>query len=118
MLKLNSQLLQLNYNLRMRFDQDLSYCYCGNTCVAINLFYQNKPQRDKDGKQLWRESDWEDRPHEGGYKANEVIDAFSVETQGKYIGSGRDKNPPHVYAVAEAAFQALFHGNIMVRGVV
>jgi len=33
---------ELNHNLRQRFGTDTCYGYCGNTCVAINLFYRGK----------------------------------------------------------------------------
>jgi len=33
---------ELNRNINLLFDKDLTYCYCGNTCVAINAFYDWK----------------------------------------------------------------------------
>ena len=33
---------ELNMNLETRMGLDLGYCYCGNTCVTINLFYDQK----------------------------------------------------------------------------
>lgn len=65
--------------------------------------------------QVWRESDWPDVPHQAGAKDGTILDPFSRETQDMYIGADKQDNEPHVYAVADAAFQALFRGNIMVN---
>lgn len=107
---------ELNQNLRQRFHRDLSYCYCGNTCVALNIFYGGLPLGPGEGKT--RDADFEDYPHEGGDPSKPRIDAFSDETQERYMGADKSiskqegGNEPHVYAIVEDAYQHMFHDHI------
>eukprot|EP00658_Telonema_sp_P-2_P083776 TRINITY_DN9160_c0_g5_i1.p1 TRINITY_DN9160_c0_g5~~TRINITY_DN9160_c0_g5_i1.p1 ORF type:complete len:1074 (+),score=297.10 TRINITY_DN9160_c0_g5_i1:181-3402(+) len=82
---------ELNRNLHIRFKKDLSYCYCGNTCVAINLFYRNSGPDDCP-------KDWQ---------TGKPVDVFSSEVKQQYVGKPRDANPPHIYAIVDEAFTAM-----------
>jgi len=100
---------ELNENLRKRFHKDMSYCYCGNTCVALNIFYSC----GRGNKKVYPPFK-EDYPHEGGVAGTARIDPFSEENQLKYMGAEKSTpqkeggNAPHVYGVVEDAFQHLF----------
>eukprot|EP00658_Telonema_sp_P-2_P011550 TRINITY_DN14415_c0_g1_i6.p1 TRINITY_DN14415_c0_g1~~TRINITY_DN14415_c0_g1_i6.p1 ORF type:complete len:926 (+),score=160.55 TRINITY_DN14415_c0_g1_i6:64-2841(+) len=113
----------LNQNLQLRFGQDLSYCYCGNTCVAINLFYRwskypkvlkealhqsrhewakalaayNAPVDDDNCPKVW-----------GGDDDGKVVDCFAADVKAEYLGAVRADNPPHVYALVTEAYLQLF----------
>jgi myosin heavy subunit len=69
---------ELDRNLRTLHHHHQNYCYCGQTLVAINPF--GKPNRS----------------------------LFSDETKDTYVGKDREEIAPHIYAVAETAFQQAF----------
>eukprot|EP00656_Telonema_subtile_P043448 TRINITY_DN4980_c0_g1_i1.p1 TRINITY_DN4980_c0_g1~~TRINITY_DN4980_c0_g1_i1.p1 ORF type:complete len:701 (-),score=184.47 TRINITY_DN4980_c0_g1_i1:156-2258(-) len=87
---------ELNRNLKIRFQKDLSYCYCGNTCVAINLFYRGKSLDDKP-------KDW---------RTGQPVDCFSQESKALYVGKPREANPPHIYAIVEEGFNAMLNTTV------
>lgn len=87
---------ELERNLRTRFYSDRSYCYCANTCVAINLFFRNTSATD--------------RPYvfQNGVPTSTPFDPFCEEVKREYIGKVRGENPPHVYAIVQESIESLF----------
>lgn len=43
------------------------------------------------------------------FKTNFCVYYFSFQEQRRYKGQARSDNPPHIFAVADAAYQALLH---------
>ena len=87
---------ELSRNLETRFRKDLSYCYCGNTIVGLNLFYRWKNRQDKP-------IDW---------KTGEPEDIFDEEHCQRYLGAQRSENPPHIFAVVQDCYRGLFEASM------
>lgn len=113
----------LNQNLKIRFGQDLSYCYCGNTCVAINLFYRwskypkelmkalkiSRKEFEKAAAAYQGAIDDDNCPKvHGGPYDGQPVDCFAADVKDCYLGATRSDNPPHVYALVSESFTQLF----------
>lgn len=81
---------ELNRNLEARFHKDLGYTYCGNTLVALNLWYR---PGDKSGPQDWT--------------TGEPVDIYS-EAQKKRYRDTRNL-PPHVFGLVKECYNGLFY---------
>lgn len=100
---------ELNENLLLRMNADLGYCYCGNTCVALNIQYRwsGYPKELKDAA---AESRAAHAAKIEEVKARGTIDAPDAKTtyelklkgeypwehnQGEFDGDKIDFNCPH-----------------------
>eukprot|EP00656_Telonema_subtile_P042724 TRINITY_DN4855_c0_g1_i12.p1 TRINITY_DN4855_c0_g1~~TRINITY_DN4855_c0_g1_i12.p1 ORF type:complete len:707 (-),score=167.75 TRINITY_DN4855_c0_g1_i12:1651-3771(-) len=118
---------ELSRNIQLRMAQDLSYSFCGNTCIALNTFYRWEGYPPELHQALLKSrADWQalvkDYPfaddsncpkeHEEGDFTGQVIECFAEDVKQRYVGQPRTANPPHVYSVVAETYNQLFNPTI------